>query len=282
MLLFLFTLTFAQDMCVYKKIFDDDACTTATSRTETNYAYNKGYSATCVEQKVTANTIFYVSATCTNDDDISVKTCLSTEGCDCTGSPQESTCEAILYGNEGKYEKYVCEPCNELDCHIDDYNGMDLNPECRKSTGEPIEGEFCLQQRFWSDVDCTIAGGDYTDTLYDNTCRTDALGNSWKGKCTMDAEGNIVTATIWEICDSNTCDMGEDHSSCPTAGRDILGETDCQSYSDEYSSYACVPCDEPICGNHPSFMNSVLDNECGNSASSLMMMFATLIAALLF
>jgi len=280
MLLFLFTLTFATEMCVYKKVYDDEACTVATVNPDYS---NAGYRETCVTYESITGSILYYSATCTNDDDINIKTCFTEgHGCDCAGDPHPSTCDAALIYNEGKYEKYVCEPCDELDCHIDDSSGMDLNPNCRKSTGEPIEGEFCLQQRFWNDRDCTVPSGSMSDYLFDMTCRTDVINNSWKGKCTMDADGNIVTATAWSNCDTNSCDDGEDHVLCPTEGINILGKTDCGAFMDEYASYACVPCDEPICGNEPSFMDDLMANECGSSASSLMMMFATFAAALLF
>ena len=46
-----------------------------------------------------------------------------------------------------EFEKYVCEPCDEVDCHVDDSEGMDLNPTCTPATGAPVEGEHCIQQR---------------------------------------------------------------------------------------------------------------------------------------
>jgi len=284
MLFFLFAITFATEMCVYKKIFDDNACTTATANAE--YHSTWGYSSTCTDvETLSASDKYYVKATCTDDNDIELYAHCDTNACDsgilCDGAAEASTCAATSYHNVGKYEKYVCEPCDELDCHVDAADGMDLNPTCTPSTGAPVEGEHCIQQRFWSDRACTVVSRDTTDNLWDGTCRTDIITYSSKGKCTKDAEGRMVTATLWSLCDTNSCDNGAEDMTCPSAGQNILGKADCEDYiTGEYTSYECVPCDAPVCDNSPHLQDS-LKPFCG-SASSLMMMFATLAAALLF
>lgn len=284
MLFLLFAVTFATDMCVYKKIFDDSSCMTATATVDVDYSMIYGYqSGVCTEVQSSG---YYAYATCTNDNDIEIFEHCDTDACDsgilCSAS-DDNTCKAPLLYNDGKYEKFVCEPCDQVDCQVDARDGMDLNPTCTPVTGAPVAGEHCIQKRYWEDRECTRVDTDRSDDLVDHTCRVNLLGYGYKGTCTKDADGNMVTGTLWELCDTNSCDDGADSTFCPTAGENIIGDTDCEALpTGGYATYECVPCDDPVCDNDPTLSDSFNTvTQCG-SASSLMMIFATLAAALLF
>jgi len=290
MLFLLFAVTFATDMCVVKKIFDDSSCTTATATADVDYSLLYGYkSLVCTEVQSLG---YYAYANCTNDNDIKIYSLCDTDACDsgtfCSRDYQyDNTCKAPTDYNVGKYEKFVCEPCDQVDCQVDARDGMDLNPTCTPVTGAPVAGEHCVQRRYWEDRECTRVNTERSDKLLDGTCRgKDLVDYGFKGTCTKDADGNMVTGTVWELCDTNSCDDGADATSCPTAGKNIIGDADCKALiTGGYATYECVPCDAPVCDNDPQLSDSFNTvTQCGSasSTSSLMMIFATLAAALLF
>jgi len=263
------------EMCVYKQRYSDSDCSTEV--TDSYHLKSNGVmNNECIQNAAGR----YDMGTCDDDGNISIwENCdndICNDGwdsniCPPNGKSVEKTCTKVTGSTVDMWEQITCGPCKELDCQMDLNNGRDANPSCSPKAGpavDPPAAGNCLVKIEYTDETCsTMKSAPYQEfaTVYTEKAKTPKHSDGWfKGICTADKDGNLVTGRQWFDCETEATNDGADDMTCPTDGDDIMPYSDCQMDDgpSDFYRYECLPCNELPCPAQYANFEKVPSNMC--------------------